>query len=257
MNLDTNFKQMKKLIIILFATFISTIIHAQSIKVGIDYKQDEVFVILNEKLIGTMPPALNVDFDLGGEIIFYKKGYYSHRVEIDINKPFRNISIDLIKKEGESKISVKCLLLPDTLVISKIVTNFTTADLKEELDNNFIENNYFIGKSVELFPEAQNEIQNSRFKIAIDVIDQNQLRGIYKAPRFMMGYIKIRWALLDNLSNKVVFFKETEGTHFIKIKKPKGLVVSKLMKKVMIEAIKEAQIKLLVDPEFKKIIDVN
>ncbi len=248
---------MKKAFIILFGILISSIAYTQTLKVGVDYKQEEVSVILNEKLIGINPPLLSINFDLGGEIIFYKKGYYSHRIEIDVNKPFKNINIDLIKKEGESKINIKRLLLPDTLVISKIVTNFTTSDLKEEFDKNFIDNNYFIGKSYELFPAAQNEIQNSRFKIAIDVIDQNQIRGIYKAPRFMLGYIKIRWALLDDLSNKVVYFKETEGTHFVKIQKRKGLVASKLMKKIMIEAIKEAQIKLLVDSKFKEIINVN
>jgi len=69
-----------------------------------------------------------------------------------------------------------------------------------------------------------------------------------------MGYIMIRWALLDISTNEVTYFEETEGSYFVRVGKPKGWVVSQKMKIVMEGAIKEAQFKLLTDDKFIKLI---
>ncbi|MBN2570709.1 MAG: hypothetical protein JXA68_01160 [Ignavibacteriales bacterium] len=248
---------MKKFLLSILISVAAFTASAQVMKVDISYNQEEVFVVLNDKLIGNNPEFLKINFDMGGDLIFFKKGYYSHRIKIDPEKPFSKISIDLVEKDFSSKAEEKRLLVPDTLLVSTIVTNMTDNDIKEQLDQNFIENNYFIGKSVELFPNAINEIKDSRYKIAIEIVDQKQVRAVYKAPLFMMGYIRIRWSLLDSKSNKVVFFKDTEGTYFVKIQKSKGMMVSKMMKEVMKGAIKEAQVKLLSDNEFKEIVKNN
>ena len=128
-------------------------------------------------------------------------------------------------------------------------------DVWEIVNANFVKNNYYIGNSVALFPGAKNEIQNTRFKLAIEVITSDQVISVYKSPRFMMGYIKIRWALLDKTSNEVVYFEETEGSNFVKISKTKGMVISDKMRIVMEGAIKEAQFKLLTDDKFRRVIE--
>ena len=70
----------------------------------------------------------------------------------------------------------------------------------------------------------------------------------------MMGYIKMRWALLDKNTNEVTFFEETEGSYFVKITSTKGLVVSEKMKVVMEGAIREAQFKLITNETFIKLV---
>ena len=70
----------------------------------------------------------------------------------------------------------------------------------------------------------------------------------------MMGYVKIRWALLDIKTNEVTFFDETEGGNFVQIDTTKGMVVSDKMRIIMEGAIIEAQMKLLTNPKFISLI---
>lgn len=247
---------MKKYFFLLILFSISSVsVNAQMKKVSLIYQQpDEVFVMVNDKLVGTNPNTLKIDFNLGGEIVFFKIGYYSQQISIDPETIFVKLKIDLEKKPKTAKASQKKLLNPDTLLISEIITNMDEHDVREVLDENFIKNNYFIGKDAALFPQAVNEIQNSRYKIGIEVVKTRQASQVYKNPRFMMAYAKIRWTLLDTQTNKIAYFKETEGHYFVKIHTTRGLQVSKQKTKVMKEAMKEAQFKLLTDQEFIDLI---
>lgn len=246
---------MKKKVLLVASLFLLiTVAFGQKKKVELSYSQEDVYVVLDEKLVGLSPKGMKLDFALGGEIYFFKRGYYSHRVKVDPETVFNKLSIDLIKKPKSAKAEVKRLLKPDTLLVSNIVTNFTAKDIQEILDENFIENNYMIGKSAALFPGAIDEIQNSRYKIAVEIVDSKQVRSVYKAPRFMMAFMKIRWSLLDKDTNKVVYFNSTDGTYFVKIQSPKGMVISEMMVRVMEGAIKEAQFKLLKDKKFINLI---
>ena len=246
---------MKKIttsLILLF--FLGTISYAQKKAVEIVYSQDGVSVVLDERLVGANPRLIKVDFELSKNLIFFKRGYYTQRVEIESDVIFEKIKVDLVKKPKSAAIPIKTLLKPDTLLISSVVTNLDETDIWEIINRNFIKNNYYIGNSIALFPGAKNEIQGSRFKLAIEVVKSKQVSRVYKNPRFMMAYIMIRWALLDVTTNEVTYFEETEGSYFVRVDKPKGWVVSEKMKIVMEGAIKEAQFKLLTDDKFKKMI---
>jgi hypothetical protein len=234
--------------------FFSLQCFSQKKKVEIQYLQEDVYVVYEEKLVGESPSYVKIDFALGGDLIFFKRGYYSQRVKIDPETIFTKLKVDLIKKPKSAAALEKKLLKPDTLLISSIITNMTVNEVQQVLDENFMENNYYIGKSVDLFPGAEDMIKNSRFKIAVEIMDNKQVRSVYKAPRFMMGYIKIRWSLLDTHTNKVVFFEKTEGTYFITLQSTKGLVISELMTRVMKGAIKEGQLKLLTNDKFVNLI---
>jgi len=245
---------MKKGVIFIILFVVAFQSYAIKQNVHFTYAQEEVSVILDGKLIGVNPKSVKIDFDLAKDLIFFKRGYYTHRVEIEPEVVFDKINIDLIKKPKSAEISQKTLLKPDTLLISNIVTNMNEKDLWEIINKNFIKNNYFIGNSSALFPEANNEIQDSRFKLAIEIVDSKQHRQVYKSPKFLMGYIKIRWALLDIESNEVVFFEETEGINFVRLTRTKGIVISDKMKIVMEGAIKEAQFKLLTNEKFINLV---
>jgi len=239
-------------IILLF--FIVTMSNAQKKAVEIVYSQEDVSVVLDEHLVGANPRFIKIDFELSKNLIFFKRGYYTQRVEIESDEIFEKIKVDLVKKPKSAVIPIKTLLKPDTLLISSVVTNLDETDIWEIINRNFVKNNYYIGNSIALFPGAKNEIQNSKFKLAIEVVKSKQVTSVYKNPRFMMGYIMIRWALLDISTNEVTYFEETEGSYFVRVGKPKGWVVSEKMKIVMEGAIKEAQFKLLTDEKFIKLI---
>lgn len=245
---------MKKLVVSILITSLSlNAIYCQIERVLMNYKQEGVYVVIDEKLVGESPEQIKVNFDLNRYIYFYKKGYFSQKVAIDPDVNFVKLTVDLIKKPTDIAAKEKLLIKPDTLLVSKIVTNFTASDIQEVIDQMFIKNNYMIGKSANLFPEAINEIKDTRYKIGIEIVDSDQIRSVYKAPRFMMAQINLRWSVLDVSSNKVVFFKSTEGAYFVKIQKAKGFVVSEMMERVMNGAIKEAQTKLLIDDKFKNL----
>lgn len=242
---------MKRIFFILLVVASVISATAQKRKVELNFVQLEgVYVVVNEVLIGENPKYLKLDFNLGGDIIIFKRGYYSQRIEIDPETVFARLKVDLEKKPKSAAAKIKRLLQPDTLVISEIITNMDEHDVREVVDGEFIANNYFIGKDVALFPQAVNELENSRYKIAVEIVKTNQVKSVYSNPRFMMAFAKIRWSLLDTKTNKVVFFKETEGHYFVRIQSTKGMQVTKQMTKVMKEAIKEAQFKLLTDKEF-------
>ena len=241
-------KKLLGLLLVIIGTISYT--YGQIEKVELDFKQDEVYVIVDETLMGMSPDMVKVNFDLNKNIYFYKKGYYSQKLVIDPFKQFAKLTIDLNKKPESTKLDEKQLLKLDTLLVSKIVTNFTSNDLKEILENNFLKNNFLLGKDIALFQTAESDIKNTKYKIGIEIVDSDQYRSVYKAPRFMMAQIKIRWSLFDTDLNKVVYFNETEGAYFVKIQKSKGLVVSELMRRVMEGAIDEAQTKLFADKKF-------
>jgi len=228
---------------------------AQKRAVEVSYAQENVNVVLDGVFLGDSPRAVKVDFELSKSLIFFKRGYYTQRVEIEPETVIGKMKVDLVKKPKGAILKEKTLLKLDTLLISEIVTNMDEGDVWEIVNANFVKNNYYIGNSVALFPGAKNEIQNTRFKLAIEVITSDQVISVYKSPRFMMGYIKIRWALLDKTSNEVVYFEETEGSNFVKISKTKGMVISDKMRIVMEGAIKEAQFKLLTDDKFRRVIE--
>lgn len=246
---------MNRILLLLVVTaLVATSAFAQNVRVKVSYNQEDISVVIDEKYVGLSPKQLKVDFALASEIFFFKKGFYTHRIEIDPEEEFDKLTITLIPKPKHAKAPVNRIIKPEKLLVTKTVTNMTAGDIQEILDQNFIKNNYFIGKSIDLFPGAESEIKNSRYKIAVEVVGNNQIRSVYKAPRFMMAYIKLRWSLLDVKTNKVVFFDSTDGVYLVKIQSPKGLVISEMMLKVMKGAIKEAQFKLLTNKKFVDLV---
>lgn len=238
-----------------FSILFTTTALSQIKKVNVSYNEPETYVILEEELIGVCPEFIKIDFAIGGDLIFYKPGFYSYRIGIDQDNQFNKLGVELVRKPKNIALESKKLLKLDTLVVSSVVTNMTLKNIQEIIEENFINNNYYMGKGIDLFPNAKDEIENCRYKIAIEIVDSKQIRHVYKAPRFMLGYIKIRWSLLDLTTNKVVYFNTTEGINFIKVSKTKGIVVSELMKRVMKGAIKEAQFKILADKKFVELIN--
>ena len=235
--------------------FFETIGFSQIKKVELSYNQQEVYVVLDDHLLGMNPAYIKVNFDINKDLYFYKKGYYSQRLEIDPDEAFAKLTIDLKPKNTEvGKLEQKKMLKLDTLKVSRIVTNFTASDLQEIIDKNFMENNYFIGKESSLFSEAAGAINSSKYKLGIEIVDSKQIRSVYKAPRFMMAQIQIRWSLLDTDQKKIVYFHETEGSYFVQMQQKKGFVVSEIMERVMEGAIEEAELKLLTDEKFVGII---
>ncbi len=245
---------MRKVLVILLLAFGVFTVQAQKQTVAITYAQEEVFVVLDGILIGANPKSLKIDFELSKSLIFFKRGYYTQRMEIEPDVVIGKMKVSLSKKPETAAISQKTLLKLDTLLVSSIVTNMNKTDLWEIINSMFVKNNYYIGNSTALFPEAKNEISDSRYKLAIEIVDSDQIRHVYKAPRFLMGYIKIRWALLDKTTNEVVYFEVTEGSYFVQVDSPKGLVVSEKMLIVMEGAMKEAQFKLLTDEKFVNLV---
>ena len=245
---------LKNASVMLLLFVITTGLFAQKRAVQVSYAQEDVNVVLDGIFLGDNPSNIKVDFELSKSLIFFKRGFYTQRVEIEPETIIGKMNVDLVKKPKNALLDGKTLLKLDTLLISEIVTNMDEGDIWEIINSNFVKNNYYIGNSVALFPGATNEIQNTRFKLAIEVVSSNQVRNVYKSPRFMLGYMKIRWAVLDKTSNEVVYFEETEGSNFVRISKTKGMVVSDKMRIVMEGAIKEAQFKLLTDDKFRKVI---
>ncbi len=245
---------MKFLLSLSLSIAISFALQAQKRKVIMTFTHNDVQVMVNEELVGPNPKVIKVDFTLGGEILFFKHGYYSQRIEIDNEKIFTSLRVNLEKKPKSAAVESKRLLCPDTLLISNFVTNMTHNDIREVIDQNFMSNNYFIGKSANLFPQAVNEITESRYKVAIEVVDTDQVQYIWKSPKFMRSYAKLRWTLLDTKTNKVVYYKETEGHYLVTMRTTKDVIISKVRRNVMEKAIEEAQFKLLTDNKFKELV---
>ena len=228
---------------------------AQKIKIAVSYNEPETYVVFNEELIGVCPDFIKLDFAIGGDLVFFKPGFYSYRVEIEPENQFNKLSVELIKKPKDISLAEKRLIKPDTLVMTSIVTNMTSNKIQEIIDENFEDNNYYIGKSAALFPGVQDEIKDCRYKIAVEIIDSRQIRRVYKAPRFAMAFIEIRWSLLDSENNKIAYYNTTDGIYFVKVSSTKGMIVSELMERVMEGAITEAQFKVLSDEKFVNLIN--
>ncbi len=239
---------------IIFAIFILCFCinsgNAQNKRVVLTYTQDDVIVVLDEKFLGKNPASVKINFDLNKEIFFFKKGYYSEKKVVDSDFPLRNIDIELLDKSKDVKLLSKQLLRIDTLISRNAVTNFTIEDLKESINNNFEQNNFYTGKEVDLFAGVNSEIKNAKYKLAIEILDSEQKRSVYKTPRFLLADITIRWSLLNIALNQLVYANETNGSYLTRVKKTKGYVISDLMRKTMLEAIEQAQEKLISDKKF-------
>ena len=245
----------KTLFIHLFILLGISISYGQKTKIAVSYNEPETYVVFNEELIGVCPEFIKLDFAIGGDLIFFKPGFYSFRIEIGPENVFNKLGVELIEKPKDISLEKKRLIKPDTLVMTSIVTNMTSNKIQEIIDANFEKNNYYIGKSAALFPGVQDEIQDCRYKLALEIIDSRQIRSVYKAPRFAMASITIRWSLLDSENNKIAYYNTTDGIYFVKVSSTKGMIVSELMERVMKGAITEAQFKVLSDEKFINLIN--
>lgn len=246
-----------KYFVLALLLMVSLSIFSQRKKVNVQYGQEDVLVLVDGTMMGENPNSLKIDPQLNRKIFFYKNGYYSQTINLDPDAAIDDLSINLIKNSENTKLSYKQLLKPDTLVISKTVSNFTRSDIREVIGRNFMNNNFVIGKETQLFANLDSDIKDTKYKIAAEVYDNTQIRSFYSKPRFLAAHIKVRWYLLDISKNKVVFSSETEGMHVITSNKTKGYVVSELMKKAMTEAIEEAQDRLITDDHFLAILKEN
>lgn len=246
---------MKKSLLFILFVCLQSVGFAQKKKVLVTYNQEDVHVIVTDNYVGRSPSTLKLDFDLGGDIIFFKKGYFSYRVTLDVDEPFSNLKVVLKKKPKSTNSEDKVVINFDTLAVKKIVTNFTDDDIKEAIDENFGKNGFFIGKSADMFSSSANKAKDAKYKIAIEVIESYQLRRTYKSPKFLLGYIKLRWTLLDVNSNEVVFYTKSDGTYFVPIRSTKNLVIQDQMFKIVKEAIREAQFKLLENKKFLSLVE--
>ena len=128
---------------------------AQKRAVEVSYAQENVNVVLDGVFLGDSPRAVKVDFELSKSLIFFKRGYYTQRVEIEPETVIGKMKVDLVKKPKGAILKEKTLLKLDTLLISEIVTNMDEGDVWEIVNANFVKNNYYIGNSVALFPEPK------------------------------------------------------------------------------------------------------
>lgn len=243
-----------KIITLALLSIISIIAVAQKKAVEITYSQPDVYVVMDEQMVGINPKTIKIDFAIGGDLYFFKRGCYSQRVTINPDKPFGKLNVNLVEKPESAALARKQLLKPDTLKLATIVTNMTANDIQEIVNETFAANNYYVGNSISMFPGASDDIANSKYFIAIEVIESNQVRTTYKSPYFLMASIKMRWSLLDKSINKVMYYNTTEGTYFVPLETTKNISISDKMKRVVKEAIVESQTKLITDPSFTKII---
>lgn len=246
---------MKKIGLILFIAFLPLFSMASFQKIAITYNLEDIHVIHGAKYLGENKKKLRLDFDMGGRLVFYKQGYISQIVEIDNKKPFSTLVVAL-KKNPDSGKSVKDKLLQmNKLVMQEFITNVDTTDLKEIISTALLENNYNTGKPTASSPNAAKQIENAKYKLNIELVDSEQIRSVYQYPRFMMASTKFRWTIEDKKTGDILYFKETEGVHFIQVVTHIGLEVSKRMTEITEEAIKDSLQQVLNDKDFKKIFN--
>ncbi|MBS2098099.1 hypothetical protein [Carboxylicivirga linearis] len=241
----------KYLLVTLLICSISTI--AQTTKVKVNYKQDDVSVILDNTYLKSNPSDVKINFDVNKVLYFIKRGYYSQTVIVDSDRPYASLNIDLKPIDSNTKQEKEQFLIPDTLVITKTVTNFTRKELVEVMNTNFRNNNFIIGQDLNLFQVDISEKEDIRYKLAAEILNSNQIRSVYTKPRFVAASIQIRWTLLDIKNNTIAFRKTTNGAYMAEVNKTKGIVVGELMAKTMKKAIKEAQDQMFIDSDFRSI----
>ncbi len=243
---------MKNCLFIAFLIFTFSL-SAQTSKVHLKYNQDDVSVILDNTYEKTNPSDVKINFDVNKVLYFIKRGYYSQTVVIDSDQPFSSLTIDLKPIDTNTKLDKQQLLKPDTLVITKTVTNFTRKELEELMNSNFRNNNFIIGQDLSLFQLDLADKKDVQYKLAAEILESNQIRSVYSKPRFIAAAIEIRWTLLNMKDNSIAYRKTTNGAYMAQVNKTKGIVVGELSAKTMEKAIKEAQDQMFIDPEFRAI----
>jgi len=243
---------MKRYLLLIF--LVSSIgVLAQTTKVRVKYKQDDVSVILDNTYLKKNPSDIKINFDVNKVLHFIKRGYYSQSIMVDSDQPYASLNIDLKPIDSNTKQEKERFLIPDTLVITKTVTNFTRKELVEVMNTNFRNNNFIIGQDLTLFQLDITDKEDIRYKLAAEILNSNQIRSVYTKPRYVAASIEIRWTLLDIKNNTIAFRKTTNGSYMAEVKKTKGLVVGELMAKTMERAIKEAQDLMFIDSDFNSL----
>lgn len=234
------------------------IIHANvfagKTKVKITYSQSDVNLIYNNKLSGDDLPGIKIDFSLGGTLIFYKTGYFSKTVEIDPDKPFTTLKVNLSRKSSSIKLKSEGLLKQVSYKSNDIIPNYDDEEVKDQLVKDFSILNVNLGINSLAIPDADTRIDSSKYDFHIELVNVEQIQSVYKYPKFMMSKLRFRWTIKDKETKRTLLFKETEGIYFVKVSSTKGLIVSKKMLQITKEAIEEAVEKLVSDKDFKNLL---
>ncbi len=242
---------MKQFILVLLVGVIS-IAYAQKKKVTISYKQEGVTVILDNDLIGTNPSLVKVDFELSKSIVFYKRGFYAQRLEIDPDSPFEKLTIKLVSRPKSVDNDISRGIELDTIIQTKIISNINRRVISDELISSFQKGNYFLSTTTQKYPHLDGVLKKSGLKLLVEVVESEQIRHVYNSPRFLMGYVKFRYTLVEIESGNVIYSELIEGTNVVRVSSTKGLVVSEKMRLVTRGAIKESVIRLINRDKFKQ-----
>jgi len=238
---------MKKIIFFFCAIAVVAISHGRPSKVFLTYNVEEVSIIYSDLVFNESPKDIVIDFELGGSLIFYRSGYESLFVKLSKENAFQSYNVVLIPLQNKVPSTGIDIELKKVSFIN-YVTNFTPAEVTEIIKQRFIASKVSAHTENTVFQSAN--VTDKNYTIGVEVLKSNSKNGSYTAPYFLFSYQKLRWSVLDNVSNNLILEHETEGLNLVTFKARRGLIASDRLKEITIFAIEEATQKFINSPEF-------
>jgi hypothetical protein len=244
----------KSLFIVLIC--ISQIVLGAKQTFNFSYTQEEVYVMVDNMLLtGKNRSSVKIDNNIVKELKFFKEGFYTKVIKIHSKIAVTEYSIDLEEKKEISALTGKKLLNTMPLVMSSVVTNFSDADVGNEIKSNFVSANIYLGQDASIYPDIKNQLTDSKLIADIRITGFNQVKGMYDDPYFNMASITMKWTFINKDTKEIVFSNEITSYGFIKYPKVSKLNSNDEMRKVVKSAILENQIMLCQDSSFRKLFE--
>jgi hypothetical protein len=224
---------------------------SKPVKVIFTYNSDDVSLIYNDKVYKENPETISIDFELGGQLIAYKSGFESQFIKISKDNIFMSFNVKLLPSQNKFDGGGIQVELKKVSFIN-YVTNYTQEEVTEIINSKFNQVNIATFSQNTVFKNTSTK--SNRFSIGAEVLKSTSKNGSYSTPYYLFSYQKIKWYVVDNVTNKFVLEQTTEGVYLAYFKAKKGMVANDRLKEITVLSIEDATQKLLNSPEFRDLM---
>jgi hypothetical protein len=223
-------------------------------KLSFTYAQEDVHVMVDNKLLGKGLKSIGIDLNVVKSIKFFLPSHYPQEIKINSKTTTLSYAINLAPVPSLEKSGNKTLISTTPLICNEPVTNYTEEELGRLVKQNFKENSVLLGNSPEMFPNEV-KLKDSKLVLSVQFISSEQVKGFYVFPYFNMASVTIQWMAINKETKEVVYNKEITQHALTRYKSTNGLQATDELKKVFEEAVLLNQTALINDKDFKKLFN--
>lgn len=225
---------------------------AKKSKVYLEYNTEKTAVTVNGEFVGYNPTKIMIDFALGGEMLFFSKGYLSKIVQIQPDNVIEKYKVEL-KVNNFDRHESSLLFELKEVKHSVIVVNYTEDDVAQTIKSRLDQNGVNIGMKSLNFPNAERDVNQSKYTLGIEPVAYLFSNKMYSSKKYMACAFGVRFTVTDKATGDVKYYNQSNGHYFVKLQNTKGFNITNKKDEVTKFAIYESIDRFCQDPEVQKL----